>query len=112
MENVAEVRFVDLMLAATPPPDASVLVAGVPLLPTGGDISPNGSLIAIRSYGAVWVWDRAEGESVADALARAPCEAPSVLELQGEAIAFDADGRGYTTLSEGASPPLHRFVVP
>jgi len=38
-----------------------------------------------------------------------PCEAPSAIEPQGEAIAFDRDGRGYTTISEGANPPLHHF---
>jgi hypothetical protein len=111
MEQVAEINFAALTLAATPGPDAPVLVAGAPLLPTGGDISPDGSLIAIRTYGAVWVWDRGQGESVADALLRSPCEAPSAVEEQGEAIAFDADGRGYTTISEGSSPPLHHFTV-
>jgi hypothetical protein len=35
--------------------------------------------------------------------------APSAIEPQGEAIAFDADGRGYTTVSEGTNPPLHHF---
>ncbi len=111
LEQVGQIDFKSLPSAVTPPADAPVLVAGVPFLPTGGDISPDGSLIAIRTYGTVWVWSRAEGTSIADALAGAPCEAPSAIEQQGEAIAFDADGRGYTTVSEGQYPPLHHFAA-
>jgi hypothetical protein len=111
LEQVGQIDFTSLHMAATPSPDAPTLVRAVPLLPTGGDISPDGSLIAIRTYGAIFVWSRAKGASVAAALAGQPCEAPSAIEQQGEAIAFDADGRGYVTTSEGASPPLHHFVV-
>jgi hypothetical protein len=111
LEQVGQIDFKSLPMAATPGPDAPTLVRALPFLPTGGDISPDGSLIAIRTYGSVWVWPRAEGTSVADALAGQPCEAPSAVEQQGEAIAFDSDGRGYVTTSEGASPPLHHFVA-
>ncbi len=87
-------------------------VGSVPIaLATGGEISRDGSIIAIRSYTTAFVWKREAGETVAAALARAPCEYPMIGEPQGESLAFVPDGSGYVTLSEGASPPirLHAF---
>jgi hypothetical protein len=91
------------------PADAPPLVRALGHLPTAGDISRDGRLIAIRTYATVWVWDRATGETIADALQRAPCEGPSAIEPQGESIAFQPDSHGYTTTTEGPHPPLHRF---
>lgn len=77
-------------------------------LATGGEISRDGRSIAIRNYGrSAFVWTRGPGESVADALKRAPCKLPVATEQQGEAFAFLADGKGYVTISEGSSPELH-----
>ena len=111
LEQAGQIDFRSFVSSVTPPADAPALVAGVPFLPTAGDVSPTGDLIAIRTYGTVWVWSRDEGTSLADAFAAAPCEAPSAIEPQGETIALDPDGKGYTTVSEGANPPLHHFVV-
>lgn len=100
-------------------PDAPVVmeregeVAGLPVqLVTGGDVAPDGSLVALRTYPGVLLWDRRAGETVPEALSRPPCGAPAALEPQGEAIAFAADGRGYVTISEGESPRIHRFELP
>ena len=109
LEEAARIDFTQLTVRREIPPDASVLARGAPALPTAGDISPDGTAIAIRTYATVWVWERAPGASVADALRGRPCEAPSALEAQGEAIAFTAGGRGYVTVSEGAGPAVHRF---
>jgi hypothetical protein len=79
---------------------------------TGGDVSVDGSLVALRTYFGVQVWDRGDGQTVADALAGEPCEATAPLEVQGEALAFTPDGRGYVTIAEGQSPRVHRFHVP
>jgi len=76
---------------------------------SGADISWNGDVIALRGYRTVWMWERPEGSSIADALAGEPCLAPSPDELQGEAIAFDRE-LSYWTVSEGLAPGLH--VVP
>jgi hypothetical protein len=84
----------------------------VPFLLTGGDISADGRLVAIRTYAHVFVWQRGEDALLDSAFAAPPCEAPSAIEQQGESIAFDADGRGYTTVSEGSSPALHHFAIP
>jgi hypothetical protein len=109
LEQVAEIDFTALDSALEPPEDAPALVRAVPHLPTGGDVSPDGRLVIIRTYGTVWVWERDPERPLATAFDAPPCEAPSAIEEQGEAIAFDADGRGYFTVSEGSFPPINRF---
>ena len=109
LERVATIDFAALTPQQTIPAGAPPLPSGLPKVPTGGDISPDGSRIAVRTYGTVWVWQRSSGSSVADAFAAAPCEGPSALEPQGEAIAFLPNSAGYVTASEGANPPLHQF---
>jgi hypothetical protein len=91
-------------------------VADLPISPgqlvTGGDISRDGSLIAVRTYETLWLWERRPDQTVAEALATPPCQAPVATEPQGEAVAFAADGKGYLTVSEGVQPPLNRFALP
>lgn len=84
-------------------------IAGVPIaLATGGAISRDGSLMAIRNYSAsAWLWRRSPGEDLATTLARAACRIPLAAETQGEAFAFFADDSGYATLSEGGAEALH-----
>jgi hypothetical protein len=79
---------------------------------TGGDISPDGSLIALRTYDEVLLWDRRPDQTVPEALSGQPCSAPQADEGQGEAVAFGADGRSYVTISEGANPPVNWFRLP
>jgi hypothetical protein len=86
---------------------------------TGADITPAGDVIGLRTYLGVFLYPRAGGTSVASAFSQANCAgaAPPVgsgpgAEAQGEALGFTRDGRGYVTVSEGAHPPLHRFVAP
>lgn len=81
-------------------------------LVTAGDVAPNGSIVGLRTYDRVLLYPRAPSDTVADALARTPCEAPVALEPQGEAFGFTLDGRGYLTISEGAHPRIHTFHLP
>jgi len=76
---------------------------------TGGDISPTGSGIIIRRYPAASMWTRTDGQGIAEALAGAAVAVPIASEPQGEAIAFDAIGSGYFTLSEGTNRPLYYY---
>jgi len=76
-------------------------------LVTGGDISTDGSVIALRSYTAVRLYKRTAGQSVAAALGSKPCTGPRPREKQGEAIGFALDGASYATISEGTDPVLH-----
>ena len=73
---------------------------------SGADMSWDGSTIAFRGYKTVWMWHRPPGAQIADALAAEPCTAPSPDEVQGESIAFLANG-SYATVSEGSHPDLH-----
>jgi hypothetical protein len=51
-------------------------------VPTGGDVSADGSLIALRTYETVWLWSRLETQSVAEALLGEPCEIKAAFELR------------------------------
>jgi hypothetical protein len=86
-------------------------LAGSPTT-TGGDISPSGRFIAVRTYDRAFLWRRAPGESVARALAGAPCPIPLANEGQGEALGFASDERGYFTLSEGRAVPISYYARP
>ena len=88
--------------AATPPHPTSLL--GIGGLPTGGDVSADGALIALRTYETIWVFPRLAGRSVADSLASDPCQAAIAPEPQGEAVAFR--GPTVVTVSEGVNPNL------
>jgi hypothetical protein len=82
--------------------------AGLGGLVTGADISPDGSLVAVRTYATVRLYARAPGQSVAEALVPPPCDGPMPIEVQGEAVTITADGRSYVTVSEGAEQLLHQ----
>lgn len=74
---------------------------------TGADIAADGSIIVLRTYDTVLVWDRAPGTTVAEALTAAePCEAPSPREAQGEAIALAVDARSFVTTGEEINAPI------
>jgi hypothetical protein len=78
---------------------------------TAADISRDGTTIGIRTYGGVRLWRLGRKQSVIDALAATPCQGPIPVELQGEALGFQSDARGYFTVSEGANVPIHQFTT-
>jgi hypothetical protein len=78
---------------------------------TGGDVSPDGSVVLLRTYSSVLAFARPAGVSLVDALLGGSCAAPQVQEPQGEAVAFTTAGDAYVTVSEGAHPPVHRVAV-
>jgi len=81
-----------------------------PVVATGGDISPGGEFIAVRTYTVALLWLRPPGTSIAEAFASEPCEIPLAFELQGEALSFAGDGSGYYTLGEGSDVPLYWYA--
>lgn len=83
-----------------------VVVPGLMPLVTGGDISPAGDGVLLRTYTSLWFYPIAAGKSVGEALATRPCEVPTTVERQGEAVAYTRDGNGYRTLSEGGGKAL------
>ncbi len=98
-------RLERLATASGPHPATLLGFGGVP---TGGDVSADGALIALRTYETVWLWPREPGQSVAEALAGEPCEVMVASEAQGEAIAFV--GGELVTLGEGVNQPLYRLA--
>lgn len=81
-------------------------------LVTGADISADGTLVAVRSYGSVALWGRDLDATVAETLAQPPTCARSVGEPQGEAVAFGPESDSLVTISEGDEVPLNWFRLP
>jgi hypothetical protein len=78
----------------------------------GGDISADGTRIALRREDAAMVWGRCDAEPIGTALARSGQTIPVIgppTEPNGEAIAFLREGTGYVTISEGNDPTLYFF---
>lgn len=93
-------------------PGGLVGESGAGGLATGLDIHPSGSMIALRTYASVWLFPRAEGQSVSEALSGEGCEAPTVVEDQGEAVAFLGDASvGFVTVAEGVNPPINATLA-
>jgi hypothetical protein len=91
--------------------DTLTLPTGLANAVTSADITPDGNTIAVRTYGGVRLYSRTT-LTVAQAFALGPCAGPLPAEGQGETVAFQPDGRAYSTVSEGASAQLHRFSMP
>ncbi len=66
----------------------------------GGDISPKGDEILIKSYRDVFYYKREAGESISEAFSKTAISINYLLEPQGEAICWDTDAEGYFTISE------------
>ncbi|MDX2378206.1 MAG: hypothetical protein QNM02_00420 [Acidimicrobiia bacterium] len=105
LRAVGIIDMVALEERAEKSPRHPTRLIGAAGVPTGGDVSADGSLIALRTYETVWVWPRLEQQSVAEALLGEPCEVGAAFEVQGEAVAFTSEG--LATLGEGVNRPLH-----
>ncbi len=99
-------RVGDVVVPASDTPTggsgAAALVGG--RLITGGAVSPDGRVVALRTYSDAWLYpagSAATADDVVAALRGTPVRVPLPGEPQGEAIAFAADG---TLLSAGESP--------
>jgi hypothetical protein len=70
---------------------------------TAADVSPDGSVLVVRTYFGGVLVRRAPGQDFAEAAAGESCELPPFPdEPQGEAIALLPDGSGFVTVSESA----------
>ncbi len=80
---------------------------------TGGDVSADGSIIILRSYANAVILNRDNRSELGSAFSEAMCTVPvnEPLTQQGEAIAFDPDGNGYTTVIEGAHPSIKHYSM-
>ena len=79
------------------------------LLVTAGDIAPDGSRVALRTYTDLYEWP-VEGDDVAGAFAGQPTVTPLPPTEQGEGLAYAPDGRSVLVSTEGAGSEVHRVV--
>lgn len=84
-------------------------------VPSGADISPSGNEIVIRRESFAQLWKRGSGQSISSALGGTaitiPVTGTADGEPNGEAIGFDAVGRGYFTLSDNATTQPMRYFA-
>lgn len=88
-----------------PPSDS---VGGPPLggsLFTGGALSDDGRVVALRTYTDAWLYrvDGPGADGVVAAISRAPVRVPLPGEPQGEAVAFAPDGTLFAAGERGTS---------
>ncbi len=96
-------------------PDRGELVAVSTLdLPgeqvSGADLSPDGTVLAVRTDAAQRLYAVAGGADIAEALVGTPCNTPPIPERQGESVAILPGTAGVLTVSEdeaGAPVELH-----
>ncbi len=79
------------------------------VLVTAGDIAPDGSRIALRTYTDLLEWPLGDRD-VGKALEGTPTVTPLPATPQGEGLAYRADGRAVLTSSEGAGSPVHELA--
>jgi hypothetical protein len=77
------------------------------LLITGGDVAPDGSRVALRTYTDLYEWP-VTGDDLATALQGEPVVTPLPATFQGEAVAYTRDGSALLLTSEGTGAPVHR----
>ncbi|XP_061178026.1 uncharacterized protein LOC133186749 [Saccostrea echinata] len=77
--------------------------------PLGGDISPNGREVVLRTHHKIYYWMVNNREYLTTLNTTEPLEVPQKKEPQGEAVSWDTRGEGYYTLSERENQPLYYF---
>ena len=79
----------------------------------GGDISPSGLEILLKTYTSMYYWNRSSNQNLWESFDNPPIILPYVEEMQGEAVSWAADSMGYYTLSEEPNNiPAHLFYYP
>lgn len=115
MLDVAQVSLAPTGTPGGPASGLGALAAQVAV--TGGDISPAGDRLVLRTYtdAYAWVLDPTATSlraALVAALATDPVTVPLAPTGQGEAIAFDTDGGSWLTTTEGRPTPIGRVMVP
>jgi hypothetical protein len=86
-------------------------IAEAERMTTGGDISPDGRRVAIRTYVSAYEWDIAPNQSVGDALKGKPRTIFLPLTRQGESLCYRADGKALLMTSEASPSPLYELPL-
>lgn len=77
--------------------------------PTGMDISPDGRLAAVLTYRSLYLFQREEGETWAEAFQRTPEEIVGPPGTHDEAVAFSTDGKTIYVTTERRPAPIYRL---
>ncbi|MCK5050410.1 MAG: hypothetical protein KAS53_01630 [Candidatus Cloacimonetes bacterium] len=94
MEEVGELDY----------PPALDLFGGLYYGATGGEISPLGDEILIKTYTHVYHWKRHQNQTIGETLQNDYNSVTYTLEPQGEAICWEPHCNGYYTVSEEPTP--------
>jgi hypothetical protein len=85
---------------------------GLPVYPdmaTGGDISPDGTRLVVRTYQCAYEWRIPRGQSVEQAIRVPPIRSLLALERQGEGVCYGLDGKTMYTTSEQRPTPIYVY---
>jgi len=74
---------------------------------TGGSVHPDGSAVLMRTNTSLFYYPMRPEQTVAEALAGAPCELPVADEDRGEAVTWSADGAEILTIGEGVGAQIN-----
>jgi hypothetical protein len=80
-------------------------------LATGGDVSPDGRYVVVRTYLGAYEYATGQGSAFDDWMASRPKSVALAGELQGEGIAYSRDGRWLVTTSEKTPCPVSRVEI-
>jgi len=105
LEQVAEVQ-----LDTTGTPGGPGIGGLAQLLVTAGDIAPDGSHVALRTYTDLYEW-KVEGDDVAGAFGGDPVVTALPETRQGEGLTYTSDGRAVLVSTEGQAAPVHRVEL-
>lgn len=106
-------RIYELPLPITSGKTVTLVAAGTVKPPLGsssitaGDVHPGGHGVLLRTKSDVFFYPMTPDQTLAQALAAAPCLLPSAGEDQGESIAWLPGGWDYVTIGEGVGAPIH-----
>ena len=82
---------------------------GFDALVTAASVHPSGRRVLLRTYRGLWEFERPGAHGLAEVLRSGSARAvPAARHLQGEAVGYTPDGRGYLLGGEGDGTPLLR----
>lgn len=112
-ERRAELKFLAEVPGFRPPTARDLMVNPRRGLfvsqPTGMDISPDGRHAAVITYRSLYLFERFDDESWAEAFQKQPVEIVGPPGTHQEAVAFSADGGSVFVTTERRPAPLHRL---
>ncbi len=103
-------RVADAPTQATGTPGGPGIGGLANYLVTGGDISPDGSRVALRTYTDVYEWT-VPSDDVAAAFDGEPTLTPLPERQQGEGLAYAQDGDAVLVSTEGAGSEVDRVPL-